>query len=323
VGVMNSFIPFGIRPEVRHVRNADGSEGLGYAINYVIEDLERDFTLLGETETYVDAGLTRSRAKQAEYENIIGDILPVRIQFSSFSVHIGHTICSLMGMERMMIALLDHPELFHRMVAALTADYQRHMDAIEAGGAILCNNDGSRLAMGSWGYTNDLPSANELDRAVTFADVWGYANSQETVGMSVQMFDEFFFSYAEKMLNRCGLVSYGCCEPVDGLWERCLSRLPNLRKVSASPWCNEEALAEYIRGKKIVYHRKPSANYIAVDEIFDEENFGEHIAKTCRAASGCPLEVAFREEMTLRGEPWRFTRAVEIVREQFERHWKP
>jgi len=197
------------------------------------------------------------------------------------------------------------------------------MDKIEACGAIVCNNDGSRLGQGSWGFTNDLPSTGEINGKVLFSHVWGYANSQETVYMDAGMFDEFFFRYMERITNRFGLLSYGCCEPVHGLWDRCLSRLKNLRKVSVSAWCDEEFIGDNIRGKKIVYHRKPSATFISVYETFDEEAFRAHIAKSAKAASGCPLEVTFREELTLRGEPRRLRRAVELTKEQLERHWKP
>jgi hypothetical protein len=253
-------------------------------------------------------------------EEYLGGILPVKIHFPSFYFALGNVVLSFMGMQNMMLALYDYPELFHRLMNTLTEDYLRYMKEIENSGAILCNNNGSWLGQGSWGYTDDLPRIGT--ETVSFADVWGYTNFQETVGMSPQMFDEFFFSYMEKITRRFGLLSYGCCEPVDGLWDQCLSRLSNLRKVSVSPWCKEEALAEKIRSKKIVYHRKPSANYVSVDSVFDENAFGEHIAKSVKAAAGCPLEITFREELTVRGEPQRLTRAVEITREQFARHYR-
>jgi len=319
----NWIVPFGIREERDYARYSDGRESMGYAVKHVIEDLERDYHKLGEAEFHVDAGLREAEAQKAEIEEILGGVLPVRIQFPSFSFMLGGVFCTLMGMENMMIALYDCPGLFHKAMSSLTADILRYMDAIEDAGAILPNNDGSWLGQGSWGYTDSLPGAGDLDRPVTFGDVWGCTNFQETVGMSPEMFDEFFFSYMEKITRRFGLLSYGCCEPVDGLWDRCLSRLTNLRKVSVSPWCGEESIGEKIRGRKIVYHRKPRANYISVDAVFDEEAFAAHIAKSVKNAAGCPLEVTFREELTVRGEPWRLTRAVEIVREQFTRHWKP
>ncbi|MDR0473333.1 MAG: hypothetical protein LBH43_06650 [Treponema sp.] len=323
VNIPNRITPFGINVEHIPAYHSDGQRSMGYALEYIIEDLQADYGKLKKTVIHTDAGLKEAKEEQAKIEEFLGGLLPVKICFPSFYFVLGNVVLNFMGMQNMMITLYDYPELFHQLMNTLTEDYLRYMKEIEDAGAILCNNDGSWLGQGSWGYTDSLPSTDEKSgQAVTFADVWGYTNFQETVGMSPQMFDEFFFSYMEKITRRFGLLSYGCCEPADGLWDRCLSRLANLRKVSVSAWCREEALAEKIRGKKIVYHRKPSANYISVDSVFNESAFGGHIAKSVKAAAGCPLEVTFREELTVHGEPQRLTRAVEITREQFARHYQ-
>lgn len=80
-------------------------------------------------------------------------------------------------------------------------------------------------------------------RQASFADGWGYANSQETVGISPQMFDEVFFPSIARYAARFGLFAFGCCEPVHPLWERSLSRLPNLAQGLGFAWCDEEAIA--------------------------------------------------------------------------------
>lgn len=302
---------------------SDGRPSMGYAVKHPITDLEEDFHKLKKSIYFVDKGLKKANEIKSEIEEVVGDIIPVKIEFKSFSFNAGHKFVDLMGMENMFFAICDYPDKFHEAMQMYVNDYFEYMDEIEKGGAILANNDGSYLNQGSWGYTTDLPSHNQIAGKVTFKDVWGYSNFQETVGMSVDMFDEFFFSYMEKISNRLGLFAYGCCEPVHGLWDKCLSRLKNLRKLSVSPWCDEEAIAERIRGKKIVYHRKPSPNFIGVDDVFDEEAFRAHITKTVKAARGCPLEITFRDVITAKGEPWRLTRAIEIVKEQYERYWQP
>jgi len=334
VPVRNGIIPFGLDIEKTIATDESGKRTFGYEIQYPVTDLERDFHLLGRSTFTVDAGLERAKREQAEYEDIVGDILPVKIQFHSFDFCLSYIMVSLMGMETMFFSMLDYPELFHRAMEMITGDYSEYMDAIEASGAILANNDVTHLNQGSWGFTDCLPSgmlgragreasdqpAGEIDGSMTFKDTWGFTCSQETVGLSDAMYDEFFFQYTESLSNRFGLLSYGCCEPVDGIWDRCLSRLKNLRKLSVSAWCDEEKLADSIRGKKIVYHRKPSANFIAVHDVFDEAAFAEHIAKSVTAARGCPLEITFREELTAKNQPQRIRRAVEITREQFARH---
>ncbi|MCL2878700.1 MAG: hypothetical protein FWF29_00510 [Treponema sp.] len=321
VTVPNQITPFGIDPELVYASDSGGQASMGYAVKPVIDDLQKDYGKLKKTVMHVDAGLREAREKQALIEELLGGVLSGQIQFPSFYFLLGGVPLNFMGMEKMMMTLYDYPELMHRLMDTLTNDYLKYMDEIERTRAIVCNNNGSWLGQGSWGYTTDLYDP-EAGKAISFANVWGYTNFQETVGMSPQMFDEFFFSYMEKLTMRFGLLSYGCCEPVDSLWDRCLSRLANLRKISVSPWTNEEALAEKIRGKKIVYHRKPRATFIAVDTVFNEEALADHIAKSVRAAAGCPLEVTFREELTLLGEPWRLTRAVQITREQFSKYYR-
>jgi len=318
IPVMNGFIPFGIK--VGYSNRIQQS--MGYAYDHPVKDLEQDFHKLGKSVYTVDDGLKNSTNRKAEIDEVFGDILPVKIEFPSFNISLGNIFCSFMGMETMFLAMYDYPALFHRAMTMVTNDYMEYMDALEKAGAILPNGDGSHLGQGSFGYTNDLRSAGDIKDGVAFSDCWGYGNFQETVRTNPEMFDEFFFSYMEKITERFGLYSYGCCEPVHELWDLCLSRLTNLRKLSISAWCDEESIADNIRGRKIVYHRKPSANFISSDVIFNEEAFSAHIAKSVKTAKGCPLEVTFREELTLMNEPWRLKRAVELTREQFAKHWQ-
>jgi len=323
IHIPNRIVPYGAKIEIERARDDSGAAGMGYMFRHIINDLENDFDKIKPSEYTVDAGLKKANALKETVEDVLGDILPVKLEFSSFGFSPAHVLVTMMGMEAMFCSILDYPDLFHRAVRSLTDDYHAYIDALEAGGAIIPNNDASSVGQDTYGYTRGLPGADALDRPVKLSDVWGYANFQETIGMSVPMFDEFFFSYMKEITDRCGLLSYGCCEPVDVLWAPCLSRLKNLRKLSVSPWNDEEALGEMIRGTKIVYHRKPSPNYISVDAVFDEEAFIKHMEKTVKAARGCPLEVTFRDITSVRGEPWRLTRAVELTREAFARCWKP
>jgi len=224
-------------------------------------------------------------------------------------------------MENMLVALHDEPELFHSVMRRVTDDMMAFMDEIEQQGALLLNNDSSWLNQDSFGYTTALPGKG-YNGVPRLRDVWGYSNAQETVGISPEMFDEFFFTYIKAFADRVGLFAYGCCEPVDSQWPLSLSRLPNLRKLSVSPWCDEEKLGEMIRGRGIVYHRKPSPNFVGVDAHFDEDAFAAHMKRTVLAARGCPLEVTFRDILSVRGEPWRAKRAVEITREAFEKYYR-
>ena len=125
------------------------------------------------------------------------------------------------------------------------------------------------------------------------------------------MYEEFIFPTTREYLT-CSDFSYGCCEPVDPIWDNCLSKCENLRKVSISPWCNEELMGEKLRGTKVIYHRKPSPNFIGVDEVFDEEGWRQHIIKTLKAARGCNLEISQRDVYSLKGD-LETCKAVKII----------
>jgi hypothetical protein len=323
IRVRGSFKAFGLEIEKSVTQYAGGGQSIGFAYANPVRDLEADFGKLGKSVWSIQAELQKAMETRDFLQDLLGDILPVRLEFPSFVFGFACEIFRIMGMENMLLSLYDSPDLFKKAMAMLRDDIMEYMDEIEASGALLPNGDGSYLNQDSWGYTHSLPAPGELSRPLGFRDVWGYTESQETVNISADMFDEFFFAFSEPVCRRFGLLSYGCCEPVHSFWDKSLSRLANLRKLSISPWCDERRIAERIRGKGIVYHRKPSPNYVGVDDVFDPEALGRHIAETCRAASGCPLEVTFRDVITCKGEPWRMGNAVAVVREQFARHWRP
>jgi len=316
VGIPNWFKPFGYSPQV-----AD-RQGMAYRYEHAVQDLEADFAVFKASEYEADAGLAKANERKAQVEDIIGDILPVRLEFPGPSFCPGHILVQMMSLETMCLSILDYPDLFHKVMRQLTDDYHAWLDAIEAVGAVIPNNDESHVSMDTYCYTHDLPGVGELNRPVKISDVWGYSNSQETVSMSPAMFDEFFFTYIKEAADRFGLYSYGCCEPVHTLWEPCLSRMKTLRKISVSPWCDEEFMGDALRSRKIVYHRKPFSNFFSIDPVFDEAAFLKHMEKTVKAAHGCPLEVTFRDICSVRGEPQRLTRAVELTREAFARWWQ-
>lgn len=319
----NWFRAYGLDTSVRTTaKDSQGKATMGYAAQHPIGDLEKDFHLFKKSNWHVDEQLANARKRQAQVHEVIGDILRVVIQFPSPGTSLVYPLCELMGMENMLYAVCDHPKRFLQAMEMQTNDLMEFLDEIEKKQALLCNGDSSRVSQDSYGYTDDLPKNGALHRPISCRDTWGYSNSQETVGMSPEMFGEFVFPFIRRYAQRFGLFAFGCCEPVDVIWENCLATLPNLRKLSISPWCNEFAFAEKIRGRKIVYHRKPSPNLFAMPSL-DEEALAKQLKQTVLAASGCPLEITFRDITSVHGDPGRLKRGVKIAKEQIQRYWKP
>lgn len=95
-----------------------------------------------------------------------------------------------------------------------------------------------------------------------------------------------------------------------------LSRFTNLRRISISPWCDEQMMGQALRGKRIVYHRKPSPNFLGVGDKLDEEGLRAHIRQTVDCARGCTLEFTQRDVYTVHGSTQKVARYVEILREE-------
>lgn len=295
-------------------------DSIGYHLDHPVQDLEEDFGLLKKSTWRF--GVEKAELEQARTQEIIGDLMPVQIRGGCFYLTPARAVFNAMGLENMMCAMYDYPDEFHKMMRMLTDDILEFKAEAQKVGALTLNDGNDWLNQGSYAFSHDLPQHKNPGESVGFGDIWGYMDSQETVDISPDMFEEFFFRYYLEVTKDFGLLSYGCCEPVSDYWEKSLHRLENLRKVSISAWCNEEYMGERLRGKKVVYLRKPSPNFFGVDEVFDEKAFEAHIAKTLKAAKGCQVEFAFRDVYTLKGDPLRAKRGVQIVRSCIEKYWE-
>lgn len=302
------------------IKKHDLNDSVGHEFVSVVSDLEDDYHKLKNTEFGVDIESTMKK-KQA-IEEAIGDILPVKLKMDCLYSVPTQMVVHFMKMEDMMFNIYDYPELFQEMMNRIADDTLAYYRMLEEKKLILPTVAGESLGQGSWCYNHELPGADEAKkRPLTTKDVWGFMDSQETVGMSPQMFEEFIFPCYKKISEQYGLLSYGCCEPVHPIWENCISKLKNLRKVSISPWCDEEYMGEQLRGSSVIFHRKPSPNYLGVGNELDEEAVRESIRKTLKAAKGCKLEITQRDVYTINNDVNKAKRYVDIIKEEIEKHW--
>ena len=217
-----------------------------------------------------------------------------------------------MGTENMFTAFFDYPELATQALNNYASDYIEFLRAIEANNMLHPTTGAQTLIMGSKSFTNDLPGSGKI----TSRDVWGHLNSQESTGLSPAMFNDIVAPSYNRLAAEFGLVSYGCCEPVHDIWDCCLSKWDNLRKVSIAPWCDEELMGERLRGTKIIYHRKPTPNLLGVGTVLDEEAVRQNIRATMKAAKGCIIEITQRDVYTINHDEAKLKRYVEIIREE-------
>jgi hypothetical protein len=301
---------FGVQT-AHHRGENDGKLG-SYKVDPPIKDLDRDLDRLHFRSLTVDREKTAAWA--ALLGELFGDILPI-INRGWYWWTTGLTITAidLIGMQPMLLAMIENPAGLHRLMTFLRDDMLNYLNWFEAEGLLPLNNEDDYVGSGSVGYTSELPRPDRPAGApARVADLWGLAESQETVGVSPRMFEEFVFQYQEPIISRFGLSYYGCCEPIDKRI-KIIKRLPNLRRLSVSPWCNQERMADEL-GKDYIFCRKPAPAMIST-AVWDEDLIRDDLRTTLRIARHCPLELAMKDVHTLAGQPWRLGRWVQIARE--------
>ena len=305
----------GVPIERTMAKDAQGIE-TGFRFHHPIKDLRRDLHRLRAPVCRVDR--ERTAAWQAFVEELFGVLLPVALRTGVFAcLMLTYRVVQLMGMEAFFLAMHDAPDELHRLMALLRDNARAVMRWAESEGLLRPNNNHQASFGSSANFTTRLPTPGYQGGPARLADMWGGANSQETVGIAPEAFHEFCFPYYRDVCAPLGLLYYGCCEPVHPFWSD-IRLLPHLKKVSVSRWCDQRRMAEALRGTHIVFSRKPDPNFLSVDARLDEARWAAHIAETLRATEGVFVEFIVRDVYTVHGDLANARRAVEVARREID-----
>ena len=89
--------------------------------------------------------------------------------------------------------------------------------------------------------------------------------------------------------------------------------MPNLRKISMSPWVDIDAAAEQM-GDRYVFSRKPNPALFAWDE-WQPDEARRSLHDELRRADGCIIEVIMKDISTVRYDPRRLWDWAQIAAE--------
>jgi len=251
-----------------------------------------------------------SRVFELAHE-VFDGILKVRLRGPNcFTFGLSVEAIKLTGLENFMLYMYDDPENLHKLMEFLMKDNLMFMDFLERERLLSPNNENDYIPSGGVGYTKEIGAEKKL--AYTFNDMWGFADSQETSSVSPNAFNEFVLTYQKPLLKRMGLLSYGCCESLDNRWNF-IKGLNNLRRVSVSPWADQQKMADYM-GDKYIYARKSNPSYVCAN--FDKDIIRKDIKNTISIAKKCNLEIILKDTHTVHNDPQRLTRWIEIALEE-------
>ena len=270
-----------------------------------------DLEKLHPREIHVDHAQTAQNVALAE--DILGDLLKVRrYGEATCRCKLTRVLIHLRGLQQMMLDMYDDPALMHDLMAFLRDDFLHEWQVYEREGVLTLNHQpDSLLGSGSLGCTDRLPAAG-FDGQVRMQDMWCWGESQETVGVGPDQFYEFVLQYQLPLMNRFGLVDYGCCEPLDNKFDLLITHIPRLRSVAVSPWCSQEIAAEKL-GDQYVYVRKPNPSLICAPQP-DFVSAEADIRRTLEVARGCNLVIVMKDTSTFHHDPTRLTRWTDIAK---------
>ncbi|GHU65876.1 hypothetical protein FACS1894184_02550 [Clostridia bacterium] len=243
--------------------------------------------------------------------DIFDGVIEVRPQGWDPYISVWDPITSWMGIENALVALMDEPDLIHALVDRVVAAYMSMLDQMVEKG-LLTGPQSWIHCTGAW--TDELPPSGYNPAQPRTKDIWAFGLAQMLGSVSPAMYNEFEIEPCKPMLNRFGLVYYGCCEPLDDRLNL-VRKIGNVRKVSMSPWVKEARGAEAIGGE-FVYSRKPNPALLG-SPAFDETEVRRTLTATrdlCKQYK-CPLEFIQKDISTVQYEPERLWRWSQIAME--------
>jgi len=269
------------------------------------EDLERiRMPVINHNETETSRRL-------AVADDLFDGILEVRPWGADPYLSLWDPIATWMGVESALFALIDRPDYIHRLVGRVTEGYLSMLDQLEEQGLL---SGPQSLVHCTGAYTDELPAPGYDPEQPRTKDMWMFGLAQMFSSVSPDMFREFEVDYASRICERFGLVYYGCCDPLDAKMAE-VRMIPNVRKVSMSPWTNQERGAQEIAGD-YVFSRKPNPAFVATDS-FDEDLVRSDLVETKAICdrNGCPVEFILKDISTVAYHPERLDAWARIAME--------
>ncbi len=244
-----------------------------------------------------------SEARFSTMLEAFGDIMPIRRQgIKNVWFTPWDNLVRWYGVEEALLDMIDRPDLVNAAVTRVVDACMCELDQFETLGLLDLNNDNTRIGSGGYGYTAELPGACYESDKIKPGNMWGCSNAQILSTVSSEMRWEFAVRHDLPWFKRWALTYYGCCEPLHGNMD-VLRRIPNLRKVSMSPFINIDRAVREV-GDGYVFSYKPNPAMMAADR-FDRHRAASELRSFLERSRGCHVEIILKDISTVRSDPQR------------------
>jgi hypothetical protein len=299
---------WGLSPRYQRTEQAKGS----YVWDAPIQD-PADIRKLHFPTVEVDEAETRSALEATG--DALGDVLPVCIHCRLPAANLIGEATTLRGLEQVMIDMHERPQWLHELMGFITEGFMAGVRYLEENGYLTLNNGHHYNDSGGLGYSTELPAPGFDGQHVRLRDLWGFGVAQELAWVGPVQHEEFVLNYQLRLLEQCGLNAYGCCESYAKKFAM-LKRIPRLRRISVSPWCDTQVTARELE-ERYVISWKPNPAMIVGQ--FSPDAIRAYIRQNLEAMRGCVVEIVHKDTFTIEHEPQRLETWCRIAREEIER----
>ena len=273
-----------------------------------LEDIDK---LVGPTHVVDEEATERSVSR---LRDAVGDILEVSVDrtpaYTGWAGDISTHLAYLRDIGQMMWDMVDNPEWLHRLCGFMSAGVLRTHDQAEASGDWRLAHHRTQAMP----YCRELEDPEANSEPVTRDRLWIYMAAQEMAQVGPAMHEEFCLRYQMPIMEKFGLVSYGCCEDLTHKIDM-LRRVPRLRRISVTPVADPARCAEQIGTDYVVSWRPNPAQMICCGFNPDLIRKIVRDAMDAFSAHNCHVDINLKDVQTVQGRPDNLRRWVEIVRE--------
>ncbi len=277
---------------------------------------EDDLTKLHPPEVIYDQAA--AEAAVAVAEEVFAGLMDVElVGWGGLHFSIWDDVARYRGVDNLLMDLSERPEFMHATARRFMEIGQAQFKQLEEQGLL---DSRPVLLHCTAASARELPAA-DCTGHYRPKDVWGRCAAQIFGSVSPAMHDEFDLAYNETLFKECGLLYYGCCEPMDRKIDILRKRFKNLRKISITPWADPQRAAENM-GRDYVMAAKPNPAFVASPR-FDPTPVEAEISRYCKACRehGTTLEFALKDISTIANNPENLTQWAATVNATIDRYY--
>lgn len=259
-----------------------------------------------DLEKIKDMVITLDKEKSQEWledaQATFGDIMPIHQRGGvNIRLTIWDVLSEIIGIEDVYYDLIDRPEFIHAIMEKMT---HSALCGIRQVNELGLANDLSNDCHCSITYTNELLPDFAKGKGIDTKNTWNCSMAQLFSSTSPEVTAEFEIPYMSQLSKEFGMFYYGCCERLDDRLE-IVEKLPNLKKVSCSPWSDREIFAEKL-SKNLIMSNKPTPAFLAGSSM-DCDVIAKDLQRTCDVAkrNNRNVELLLKDISTIAGDVTR------------------